>query len=181
MRIYVDYFDKNNETDIISDSYPSKSFADGAFIEVQAKKIVKGDVEVDVGCGNAFGGKNEEDEEGGAAANSEVEKVIDVVDAFSLQETSFDKKAWQLAYKSFVDRITEDKVAKKVSEAELEAFKNGTKAFGKFINSKFADMTIYTPKNYDCENSLVYSYWKNEEDEAPTFVYFLGGMKSYKV
>jgi hypothetical protein len=180
MRIYVDYFDSSNEVDIISDSYPSVQFANGAYIEVKARKIVKGEVEVDVGCGNAFGGKNEEEEEGGAA-NSEVEKVVDVVDAFGLQETSFDKKDWQKAYKSFHDRIVNDKIAKGAKEAEIEAFKADAKVYAKFINSNFAELSVYTPKNYDSENTLVFSYYKNEEDEAPTFIYFLGGMKSYKV
>jgi hypothetical protein len=59
MRIYHDFF--NVESEIISDSYPWVAHADGAFIEVQSRMVVKGDVNVDVGCGNAFGGKNEDE------------------------------------------------------------------------------------------------------------------------
>ena len=37
--------------------------------QIQSKMIVKGEVEIDVGCGNEFGGKAEEEEgEGGAPA-----------------------------------------------------------------------------------------------------------------
>lgn len=81
MRIYTDLF---TGAEIISDSYPNVSLYNGAVWEVQSRKIVVGEVTVDVGCGNAFGGKNEEDEEGGAGGAGEqpVEKVIDLVNAF---------------------------------------------------------------------------------------------------
>jgi len=62
--------------------------------QIQSKMIVKGDVEIDVGCGNEFGGKAEEEEgEGGApAANqSHVAKVNDLIDAFGYESTSFTK------------------------------------------------------------------------------------------
>ncbi len=59
MRIYTDFF---TGTEIISDSYPFVQFADGAFVEIKSRNVVKGDVDVDVGCGNAFGGKNEDEE-----------------------------------------------------------------------------------------------------------------------
>lgn len=58
MRIYCDII---TNAEIISDSYPWVSLEDGAIIEVQSRMVVKGDVNVDVGCGNAFGGKNEEE------------------------------------------------------------------------------------------------------------------------
>ncbi len=43
--------------------------------------VVKGNEDVDIGCGNAFGGAGEEEQVGGAP----VEKVIDLVDAFQYQ------------------------------------------------------------------------------------------------
>jgi len=60
MRIYHNY--GNQDAEIISDSYNfvfPEEFK-GAVCEVQSKMIVPKDVEVDVGCGNAFGGTNEE-------------------------------------------------------------------------------------------------------------------------
>ena len=30
------------------------------------------------------------------------------------------------------------------------------------------------------ENSIIISYWENEDDEAPTFLYFMDGLKSVK-
>ena len=60
MKIYQDIF--NNE-ELISDSYKFNELHNGVVIEVPAKMIVVGNQEVDIGCGNAFGGKNEDDEE----------------------------------------------------------------------------------------------------------------------
>jgi hypothetical protein len=63
--------------------------------------IVKANGDVNVYDGNAFGGKNEEDgEEGGAGGNSQpVAKVIDLVDAFGYEETSFPKADFQAYFK----------------------------------------------------------------------------------
>ena len=102
MRIYQDIF---NETEIISDSFLWAVIVEGAVIEVKSRLVVKGDVEVDVGCGNAFGGKNEEEAEQGNAGGNVVEKVNDLIDAFGYVETSFDKKDWQKQFKAFHDRI----------------------------------------------------------------------------
>jgi hypothetical protein len=55
MKIYQDLF---TEAEVISDSYPFEMLHEGTVAAVESKLIVKGDVEVDVGCGNAFGGNN---------------------------------------------------------------------------------------------------------------------------
>ncbi len=79
MRIFEDLI---TGAEVISDSYPMTLLCDGAACEVQSRMVVKGDVNVDVGCGNAFGGKNEDEEEGGAGGSNPVEKVNDLIDAF---------------------------------------------------------------------------------------------------
>lgn len=57
MRIYQSL---DGECDIISDGYKLDKVEefDGVVYQVQSKMVVKGEVNVDVGCGNAFGGKN---------------------------------------------------------------------------------------------------------------------------
>lgn len=63
MRIYQKL---GGEIDVISDGYKMVELEEYNKIvaEVQSRMVVKGGVEVDVGCGNAFGGKNEDEEEG---------------------------------------------------------------------------------------------------------------------
>ena len=49
----------------------------------------------------------------------------------------------------------------------------------KFILANFADMSFYTPESYDNENIIMLSWYKGE-DTAPTFLYFLDGLKEVK-
>jgi len=49
MRIYQD---ATTETEVISDSYPFVMLYQDTVAQVQSKMIIKGDVDVDVGCGN---------------------------------------------------------------------------------------------------------------------------------
>jgi hypothetical protein len=63
----------------------------------------------------------------------------------------------------------------------LAAFKAGAGAFFKWAKENFDELSFHTGKNYDMENMIVMSYYKNPEDEAPTFLYVMDGMKSYKV
>jgi len=123
--------------------------------------VVKGEDNVDVGCGNAFGGKNEEDEEGGQAGGAPVEKVNDLIDAFGYEETSMEKADWGKYIKSFINKVLELKTKNGATAEAIATFKANAGAFVKYIQSKFADLTIYTPKDYDSENSIIYSYWKN--------------------
>ena len=110
---------------------------------------------------------------------STVAKINDLIDAFGYLETSYDKKDWQTYFKGFAKPILERMTANK--SPRLAEFKKGAGEFVKFISEKFADITIYTPKDGDYEHSLIYSYWRNEEDEAPVFLFFLDGMKFFKV
>ena len=84
MRIYQNL---DGENDIISDGYKLVKVEeyDGVVHEVESHMVVKGEVNVDVGCGNAFGGKNEDDEEEGAAGGPPVEKVNDIIDHFQYE------------------------------------------------------------------------------------------------
>lgn len=178
MRIFEDIV---TGIEVISDSYPMELLFDGAACEVQSRMVVKGDVNIDVGCGNAFGGKNEEEEEGATGGSAPVEKVNDLIDAFGYEETSFEKADWQKAFKEFVKEILEKKTANKESAEAIAKFKANAGLFVKYIGSKFGDLTIYTPKDYDSTHSLVFSYWKEENDEAPVFIFYLDGCKAIKV
>lgn len=79
----------------MSDSFLIKLVFDGVGGEVDSKILVKGALNVNIGCGDAFGkGGGEEGEEGdnaGAAGNEGDEKVNNVLDAFKYQETQYSK------------------------------------------------------------------------------------------
>jgi hypothetical protein len=58
---------------------------------------IVGEVKVDVGCGNAFGGKNEEEdgEEGKEEGGAPQAKVVDIIDTFRYEETVFNKEQFK--------------------------------------------------------------------------------------
>ena len=55
MRIFQDIF---TDEEFISDSYNIVLIHDGVIGQVKSRMVAKQDVDVDVGCGNAFGGQN---------------------------------------------------------------------------------------------------------------------------
>jgi len=85
-----------------------------------------------------------------------------------------DFKAWLKGY-------GQKAVPKINGKEEQDRFKKGFQAFAKHVLVKFADFTIYAPQNWDQENNLIFSFWKNETDEAPVFWYLLDGLRSFKV
>lgn len=171
MRLYSDIW---TDTEIISDSYKFEETFGGVAVEVKSRFIVKGDDNVDVGCGNAFGGGEEEE----AGGNSEVVKVIDVVDTFNYQETGFDKAGFVAYFKGYMKKVLDH--LQKENPDRVPAFKAGAKDLFTFLKDNFDDLTIYTPSDYDSENSLIYSIYKGE-DLTPTFIYVIDGLKSIKV
>ena len=60
MRIFQNL--DGDEVDIISDGYKMTKVEgfEGVVTEVQSRMVAKGEENVDIGCGNAFGGKNED-------------------------------------------------------------------------------------------------------------------------
>lgn len=171
MKLYSDIW---TDTEILSDSYKFEEVFGGVAVEVKSRLITKGEDKVDVGCGNAFGG-GEQEEEGG---NAEVEKVIDLVDNFNYAETGFDKAGFVAYFKVFMKKILDHLTANKPDR--VAAFKAGAKDLFAFLKDNFDDLTIYTPSDYDQENSLIYSYYKGE-DLAPTFIYVMDALKFIKV
>lgn len=56
MRIYQDVF---TDEEFISDSYKMEKLFNDVIGEVKSRMVVSKEAEVDIGCGNAFGGSNE--------------------------------------------------------------------------------------------------------------------------
>lgn len=92
-----------------------------------------------------------------------------------------EKGEWAKYIKAFIKNVLDKKTSNGASAEAIATFKVNAGLFVKYIQTKFAQLSIYTPKDYDSENSLVYSYWRKEEDEAPVFIFYLDGMKFFKV
>lgn len=81
MKLFMDIF---SDEEIISDSYPHTEPEEfhGVIWKIKSRWITKGgDENIDIGCGNAFGGGGEEEQAGG----EELEKALDIVDSFGYE------------------------------------------------------------------------------------------------
>lgn len=171
--------------EIISDSFEITPVFDGVGGEVKSKLVSVGGVNVDIGCGDAFGkGAAEEGEEEGGVEDKE-EKVNNLIDAFKYRGTPFTKSEYlpsiNFRYTQYIKGYM-----KKVKEhletsnpSRVQPFMKGAQEMVKWILSNFADFEFYTPESYDNENIIILSYYKGE-DHAPTFVYFMDGLKECK-
>lgn len=142
--------------------------------------VLKQDAEVDIGCGNAFGGTNDEEgEAGGNGGQDNAFKVIDLVDAFGYHETIFDLSGFGDYFKAYMKKVLAWLQANKPDR--VDPFKAGAKDFFIWAKQNFGELSFYTGSSYDMENLIVMSYYKKPEDPAPTFIYMMDGFKSYKV
>lgn len=126
MKLYTDAF---SGVEIITDSYKFTMDYDDVICKVKSRLVVKGNEDVDIGCGNAFGGA--EPEEGGNNAN--VEKVIDLVDAFIYQETTFDLPSYEKYFKGYMKKVLGHLKAKKPER--VDGFMKGGRAFFDWIRN----------------------------------------------
>lgn len=170
MKVYTDLF---TGEEIVSDSFKFEYIFDRVGVEIKANFITKSEGDIDIGCGNAFGGTGDDDAKGG-----EGEKVLDVIEAFKYNETSFGKKDYTTYIRGFMKKVKAQLEEK--NPDRVKDFMSGAGAMVKHILENFDEYTFYTPESYDTENSIILSYYKGEES-APTFLYFIDGLKGTTV
>lgn len=76
-----------------------------------------------------------------------VEKVLDLIESFGYEETSYDKASFLGYYKVYMKKLLGHLTEKNADR--VEDFKKGAKEFMEFIKANFEDLNFYTPKNYD--------------------------------
>lgn len=140
----------------------------------ESKMISKNNDEVDVGCGNAFGGEGAE-EAGGDVASM----VNNVVDGFQYTETQIgtasDFKAWIKDYMNAVVLKLRDK---KKAKEDIQAFKATAPGIAKFFLSQFSDVQFFLTASFNAE-TMVFSIYP-EGALTPNFYYIMGGLAAEK-
>ena len=63
MKLYYDIFAEGESNEVLSDGFKITLEFDGVMGKVQSSLIAVGDDNVDVGCGNEFGGAGKEEEQ----------------------------------------------------------------------------------------------------------------------
>ncbi|GIX66225.1 histamine-releasing factor [Babesia caballi] len=165
MLVYKDLFTGD---EVCSDAYNHLNPFDNAELanvafEVKSAKVAKGNEDYGIACND--------DEEGGSsgpAADPGVEMVIDVVDAFRLQETPFTKAEYTSYIKKYIKRVATH--LEENAPDRVAAFKEDIQKFVKHVLGNFGDFEFYIGESLDLEAGLVYAYY-NGEEVAPRLVY----------
>lgn len=152
--------------EMISDSYPHTLVNEETTMEVKAKYVTKGSDSIAIASDDVV----EDDEQG--------ETVVDLVDRFELQEMQLSKKEVMTWAKAYLTEITNK--LKETNPDRVTPFKKGTTASLKLILSKFDEFQIFCGKSYNMEGALTFAYQKEQDDEGPTFLFFVDGMKGEK-
>ena len=170
MRVFEDLF---NREEIISDSYTIELKYNGVVGEVDSDMVTLEAEKFDVGCGDAFGGGAEDEK-----ADDQAVKINNLINAFKYEETSHDKASFKATFKIFMKKVKEHLEAKTPARVE-EFVKGATEAFT-YILKNFDEFSFYTPPSFDTESTVIMSYYK-EGAAAPTFMYFMDGLKGVKL
>lgn len=141
-------------------------------IQIQSQKVSKDTGgSIDIGCGNEFGGGDDEGADSGAEL---VNNVVDETFGFDLHEIPMGKKDikeyLQLYCKNLRAKLKEDD---KVTGPEVKAFTQAAPAFCKWILSKYDDMQFFTSSSMDPDGSMAFAYY---EDVDPLFVFIKAGL-----
>ncbi len=159
------------DDELLSDSFGKKEVDDVVY-EVDCKLVTKGPIQVNTGA-NA----SAEGEDGDDGVDDQAETVIDVVDSFRLEQTSFDKKSYISHIKAYMKEI-KTKLAENNPD-RVAAFEQGAQAYVKKVVEKFGDFEFYTGDSMDPEAMVILLGYR-EDGTTPYLVYWKDGLKAEK-
>ena len=179
MLIFQDVF-TNDE--FMSDIFPFELAYEDTIMKVKSSYKKPEDVgNIDIGCGNEFGGA--EEEPAGAGESAPVEKVIDVVHNANLQPFQMSKAEFMAYVKAFFAKVVKY-LQDNGKEDRVDTFKKGATAFMKFIAPKFNDIEIYVGASKtdddDLSGSFAISFWEDDSAPGPVFYFFKDALKEVK-
>ncbi|CAM9566109.1 unnamed protein product [Chrysoparadoxa australica] len=142
--------------------------------EVESSTTVKGADNVDIGCGNAFGGDEEEVADDGA------EKVNNVIDPFQYTEVPFGSKVEFRDYlKEYVRKVRSCLKEAGTPQPEIKEFMGRAPEFVKYLLGMYNEFQFYSGPSFNPEGSMAFAYYK-EGAHNPTFMYIADGLKVVK-
>lgn len=178
MRIFSDVFTGD---EMMSDIFKYELAYENAIMKVpSAYKSADKIGEVDIGCGNEFGGGEDQ----GPADEEPAEKVLDVIYNAGLQPYTMTKKEFMSYLKAYFAKVV--KYLEENGKADRVAdFKKGATAFTKFIVGKFDEIELYIGKSHsedddEVKGGIAISYWEDEGAKGPMIYFFMDGMKEEK-
>jgi hypothetical protein len=164
MRVYKDIISGD---ELCSDAYPQAWLFNDACMEVKASYTKKGSDQIAIASDDVI----EEDDN--------AETVINIVDAFLLNEITFTKKDFMAWVKGFL-KVVSEHLEKTGKSERIPEFKKGATDLVKLIVGQFDEFQVFAGQSYNMEGALAFCYQKNQEDDGPTFLYFMDSLKEEK-
>jgi len=143
MKVYKDVISGD---ELFSDSYPVKVIDDVVY-EVEGKFVNK--VE-----GGDYGIGGEE----GETFDAQQVRVINVVDASRLQQTSFDKKSYMAHIKAYMKAVKEK--LDQDNPSRVAAFQTGAQNYVKKMLGNFDEYQFYTGESMNPDGSVVLLFYR---------------------
>ncbi|RHZ75855.1 hypothetical protein Glove_209g105 [Diversispora epigaea] len=169
MIIYRDVFSGD---EFASDAYPVSVVDDVAY-EIDCQTItIKEGADVDIGANPSAEEAQESLEEGAIQVNN-------VVHAFRLQETSFDKKSYQTYLKGYMKNLAKH-VKKQNPDMDMTSWQEKIKAFSKKIFDNLKDYQFYTGESFSQDGMIALLNYR-EDGVTPFITLFKDGLKEEKV
>ncbi|KAI4788045.1 hypothetical protein E4T44_13548 [Aureobasidium sp. EXF-8845] len=149
------YKDVITGDEMISDSY-DLTLTDNVIYEADCARITIGGDNIDIGA-------NPSAEDGGDdGAEDTTSTVINVVNNFRLNETSFDKKSYLGHLKQYMKKVKETMKTKGASDDEIKEFETGAQTFAKKVVGSFKDWEFYTGESMDPDGMIVLMNYRED-------------------
>eukprot|EP00960_Hanusia_phi_P069045 766991-Hanusia_phi.AAC.13 len=163
------YKDISSGDEMISDSFQLQDIDDVLF-KVKTKHITKGALDVGIAVN-----QGEEDGDAAEGLDDQVEKVIDVIDAFRLQTIgAFDKKGALAWAKTYLKTIKE-RLDKENPERSQQFQEKSQKWIKEVLLKDIDNFEFYTGPSFNTEGSLAMFTYEGE-DISPTMYLFKDGL-----
>lgn len=181
MKVFVDLF---NGDEVLSDALLPNLEYNNSIYTVKSKYVPLEEGNVDIGCGNAFGGAEDDD----TNPDPNVPKVNNIIHNFSLEEYYCSKADFKDLIKESVGKVKE--ILKDKPDRLKEWEKGGAVAtflgnvYKNFENEDW-DLKIYMGKTYGNssdpkESMIIVSYWVDGSDSGETFHFFKDCLREVK-
>ena len=138
----------------------------------ESKNVAVGGDDIDIGCGNSFGGSGEEE---GA---EDVQTVNNIIERFSYTETQLgaaDFKAW---IKEYMVALRGKMRTAGVEKEKIQAFMATAPGIAKFFLKNFSDVQFYLGPSF-CADTMCFAMY-NGEALTPNFYYIMEGVDETK-
>jgi len=166
------YSDVISGDEMVSDAFNLKEIDDIVY-EVDCRMVKKGnDNNIDIGANPSA----EEAEE--ALDDAGGETVNDVIDAFKLKPTQFDKKGYLGYLKGYMKAVKAHLLEK--NPDRVEAFEKGAAAYAKKIIANFKDLEFYIGESMDVDGMVALLNYR-EDGITPYFTFWKDGLKEIKL